>query len=223
MLMHRMRLKRSVERLLLRPMPARARMLVLGELLPSLGAKSKPVGSQHSGAAAQRSSRTKRLPALLLPRVAPDPLRENFERSVGLGIRTWPDAANLAHLAGERPEQRSPPRNRPRGREIPRSALSRLDARGWFGVGAKRARGGRKGVYQAWSIASGYAYGDRTTGARPSPQGMVPGCHKWPSAPPGLAPGTGLRVRSGRRRLPRVSHRPCSLSYSSSSRIGGLT
>ena len=75
------------------------------------------------------------------PGVAPNPPRETLERGVGLGIRTWPGAANLAHFAGERPEQRSPPCNRPHRRQIPRPALSRLDARGRFGVGAKRARG----------------------------------------------------------------------------------
>lgn len=134
----------------------------------------------------------------------------------GLGLTS----GNSAHFASQRPDQRSPPRNRPRRRQTPRPALSRLDAGGRFGVGAKRARGGRKGVYQAWSGASGYAYGDPASRARANPQGMVPGSHEWPSAPPGLAPGTHLSLRSNCKRLPCVSHRPCRLTNSPSARPG---
>jgi hypothetical protein len=59
----------------------------------------------HEGVAL-RSGRTKRLPALLLQRLAPDPLGEDLERGLCLGIRAGPDAPNLAHFTGEKPEQR---------------------------------------------------------------------------------------------------------------------
>ena len=53
---------------------------------------------------------------------------------------------------------------------------------------------------------------DRASGARINPQGMVPGCHNWPPPSPGLARCAGLRLRSNRRRLPCVSHRPCRIT-----------
>ena len=149
-----------------------------------------------------------RLPALFLPRVASDPPRQALEQGVRLGSRTWSDAGNIARLADDGPEQRSTFVNHPRRRSIPGPALSRFDARGRFAVGSKRARSGRKGIHQACSEASGHAYGDPAPGTRFNPQGMVPGCHKWASAPARLAPGAGLRIRSNRWRLPCVSHRP---------------
>jgi hypothetical protein len=90
------------------------------------------------------------LPAVLLPRLAPDPPGRIwsgvFARVSGLGLT--PEGS----LAGEEPEQRTPLFYRPRRRRSPRPALPRLDARECFGVGAKRSCGRRRGVRQTCKL-----------------------------------------------------------------------
>lgn len=148
------------------------------------------------------------LPAVLLPRLAPDPPGEDLERGLCVGIRTWPYTRNLAHIAGEEPEQRTPLFYRPRRRRSPRPALPRLDARECFGVGAKRSCGRRRGVRQTRQIASRHAYRNSSQGACANPQGMVRSRHEWPPALAGRARRSGIGVRNNRTGLSGLSHRP---------------
>ena len=48
-----------------------------------------------------RPSRTKRLFALLLPRLAPDASGQDLRSSPLRGAGTWPHASNFAHIAGK--------------------------------------------------------------------------------------------------------------------------
>ena len=70
---------------------------------------------QSTTAAAQRSGRT-RVPAFLLPELAPDPIREIVDQAVCLGVGTWSESLKFsqgavaeysildgARLAGELP------------------------------------------------------------------------------------------------------------------------
>lgn len=161
----------------------------------------------HHENVAQRSGRTKLFPALILPRLAPDPFGEDLERDLCLDIRPWPNISNLSHVAGKKPEYWPPRFNCPRCRQLQRPTLYRLDARERFGVGTKRSRGEWRGVHQARPIALGHAHRGPAPRASADPQGLVPSGNEWPPTLASLSRRATIRVRSNRRGLSCFSHR----------------
>ena len=177
------------------------------ERAEGLAASKFPERSHHEYVA-QRSGRTKWLPALFLPRLASDPPGEDLERRLCLDIQAWPNTSNRAHVASEDPEHWPPWLNCPRCRQSRRPAVSRLDARERLGVGTKRSRSERRGVYQAGPIAAGHAHRNSARGASANPQGVVSSCHEWSQTLASLARRASIGLQSNRSGLPGLSHRP---------------
>ena len=98
------------------------------------------------------------------------------------------------------------PRYCPGSRQAQRAALLGVYARRRFGVGAQRPRHGRKGFRQARPVTPCAAHRSPGRGTRPSPEGVLPSRHEWPSTLPGVAQCTALGVRCRSRALPRVPH-----------------
>jgi hypothetical protein len=128
--------------------------------------------------------RRTRLPAPVLPGLAPDPPGKTRDRGLGLGVGPGSNAASPPYAVGERATQRPARRYYPRSHQARRAAIPGVDARRRFGVGAQCPRRGWKGLRRARAVTPCAAHRNPRRGTRPNPQGVLPSGHEWSATLP---------------------------------------